>query len=101
MKVTNHSVQPFLFRHKQERFKLESRAIVAEAPDWVMNNKYATSLREEEKISFQVEKQPSTLIEKLRLRADGLGLSYGDGAKTAALESMIKAKEKELEDAKK
>ena len=101
MKVTNHSVQAFLFRDKGQRFKLGGSAIVAEAPNWVMTNKYALSLREEEKISFESKKIAETPKQKLMARADELGVIYGDGITVVALEALINTKEKQLEDAKK
>lgn len=101
MKVTNLTGQKVLFKHDGKSFLLKSRQLVAKAPEWMMTNAYALKLREQEKISFEVKKQPNTPKEKLMLHADGLGLVYGDGIKVAALEEMIKAKEKELEDAKK
>jgi len=100
MKLTNHSVQPFLFRNGTERFKLGGSAIVVEAPDWVGSTKYALDLREQEKVSFEIKKQPKTEKEKLMARAAELGIIHGDGITVAALQAKIAEEEKKLEESK-
>jgi hypothetical protein len=95
MLVMNNSTQPRLFKsNNQELFKLGSREVAPNAPEWMMENRYALELREKEIIGFQIVKKPKNKKEELMLRADTMGIIYGDNVTESALEKMIEEKEK-------
>lgn len=101
MKITNLSNQAFLFKNKNERFKLSGREILKECPEWIAENSQALRLKKQQMVTFEVKVKPKTRLEELKNRADELGIVYGDGIKEATLEKMVEQKEKELKDGEK
>lgn len=95
MLIINNSMQPRLLKNKNgELFKLGSREVAPNAPEWIMENSYALELREKEIISFQIVKKPKSKKEELMLRANTIGIVYGDDVTESSLEKMIEEKEK-------
>jgi len=88
MKITNLSVQSFLFKDGKERFFLAGRAMFVEAPEWIANNRQANRLKKEEKVSFE-KKIKITYKQKLLNRIEELGKQAGDGATINALEEIL------------